>query len=79
MATDKFTSFIFKFPVKELYMMIDFDYNESNKDEVEEFLNDKNIEFFTESIRIRSIKELLDKNAYYFSRSLLLYNSKSDL
>jgi CRP-like cAMP-binding protein len=73
------SSFLFKFPLKELFQMIDYDYNEDNKKEIEEFLNDKNIDFLSDAIRIKNIKELFDKNAYYFSRSLMIYNSKSDL
>ncbi len=72
-------SFIFKFPAKELYRMVDYDPEENDEKDIEEFLNDKNIDFFSDSIRIKSIKELLDKNAYYFSRSLMIYNSRADM
>ncbi len=67
--------FIFKFSEKELYQMIDYDYDKKRKTEIEDFLKDKNIEFFQDSIKIKKIKDLFDKNAYYFSRALITYNS----
>ena len=68
-------SFIFKFPVKELYQMIDFDYDERRKEEVSDFLNDKNIGFYWDSIKVKNIGNLFDKNSYYFSRALIAFNS----
>jgi CRP-like cAMP-binding protein len=68
-------SFIFRFPLKELFQMADYDYSERKKDEIIEFLNDKNMEFFSDAIKIRKIGELFDKNSYFFARSLISYNA----
>ncbi len=69
------SSFIFVFPLKELYNMIDYEYNELNKDDIADFLNDKNFDFYNGSIKIKKIGRLLDKNAYYLSRLLMSYNT----
>ncbi len=71
-------SYIFKFPVKELYEMIDYEYDETKKDEVIEFLNDKNLEFYKDCIKIKDLGAFLDKSSYLFSRSLIVYNSRMD-
>ena len=64
---------VFKFPLKELCSMIDYDYSESKKEEIDDFLKDKNIEFYVSSIKVRSIGELFDRNAYHFGRALMSY------
>ena len=66
-------SYVFKFPLKELCSMIDYEYSESKKEEIIDFLKDKNFEFFVNSIKVRSIGELFDKNAYHFGRALMSY------
>jgi len=71
-------SFIFKFPVEELYQMIDFNYNISNKKEISDFLNDINLEFLKDSIRVKNLKSLFDKNSFYYTRALIIYNNAMD-
>jgi hypothetical protein len=63
----------FKFPVDELYQLLGF--TDKNKREIDEFLKDKNFEFYKDSIKVRSIAELLDRNAYHFSLALRAYGS----
>jgi CRP-like cAMP-binding protein len=58
----------FKFPVEELYQLLDF--SEKNKKEIDEFLKDKNFEFFKDSIKIRNIADLFDRNSYHFSKGV---------
>lgn len=65
-------NFIFKFPIEELYQMLDF--TEKMKQEIDDFLNDKNIELYWDSMRIRNIGDLFDKNTYNFARALFAYN-----
>jgi len=69
-------SFTFKFPIEELYQMLDFD--KKTKDDIEDFLNDKNVELYPDSIRIRNIGELFDKYFYNYSRALYVYNGMVD-
>ncbi|HOV13226.1 MAG TPA: cyclic nucleotide-binding domain-containing protein [Spirochaetota bacterium] len=65
-------SFLFKVPVDEFYQMLDF--TDKMKNEVSDFLNDKNIEISWDSVRIKNIGDLFDKNVYNFSRALFAYN-----
>ena len=70
--------FLFRFPLKELCNMIDYEYKEYNKSEISDFLNDKNLDFYQDSIKVKKIGQLLDKNAYYISRYLASMNIKQD-
>ena len=63
--------YIFKFPLKELCEMVNCDYNKINKEEIGDFLKDKNLEFFIDTIKIKRIKELFDKNLYHFTRAVM--------
>jgi CRP-like cAMP-binding protein len=73
-------SFTFKFPVKELYQMLGLDFSQQVKVETAEFLNDDNIGFFRDSIEIRKLEKLFDRNAYHFSRAAHTFKSlQSDI
>ena len=63
--------YIFKFPLKELCEMVNCDYNKINKEEIGDFLKDKNLEFFIDTIKVKRIKDLFDKNIYHFSRAVM--------
>jgi len=69
-------SFTFKFPIEELYQMLDFD--EKTKNEIVDFENDKNLEFFWDSTKVKHIGTLFDKNSYHFSRALYALNGVID-
>jgi CRP-like cAMP-binding protein len=69
-------SFTFKFPIQELYQMLDFD--EKSKRDIVEFENDKNLEFYWDSTKIRNIGALFDKNAYHFTRAQYQFNGMVD-
>jgi len=62
--------YIFNFPLKELCEMVNCDYEKIKKEEMEDFIKDKNFDFFIDSIRVKRIKELFDKNSYHFSRAV---------
>ncbi len=64
-------NYIFKFPLKELCEMADYDFDTIKKGELEEFLNDKNFEFFIDNIKVRKIKDLFERNAYHFNRAIM--------
>lgn len=64
-------NFIFKFPLKELCEMVDCDYDSIKKEDLEDFQKDKNFEFFIDNIKVRRIKDLFEKNAYHFNRSIM--------
>jgi CRP-like cAMP-binding protein len=61
----------FKFPVDELYQLLGF--TEKNKKDIDDFLHDKNFEFYKDSIKIRNIGDLFDRNSYHFSKALHSY------
>lgn len=62
------TSYVLKFPKEELFNMIDLE--DSAKDKISDFLDDKNFDFLYDSIKIRNIKALYDRNAFFFTRAL---------
>ncbi len=57
---------VFSISLDDLFLMTDFD--KDNRSEAGPFLSDDNFEFTTDSIKVRSIKKLLDKKSYYFAR-----------
>ena len=58
--------------------MIDYEYKEYNKDEIADFLNDRNLDFYQDSIKIKKIGQLLDRNAYHISRYLSSINTQQN-
>lgn len=70
-------SFLFKFPLNELYSMIEITRRE-RENGIEDFLTDKNFEFYYDSIKVKNIGDLFDKNAFYYSRAVLAHKSYSD-
>lgn len=63
--------YIFKFPVKELCEMVNCDYDKIKKEEIGDFLKDSNLEFFIDTIKVKRIKDLFDKNSYHFNRVII--------
>lgn len=61
--------FVFNFSLKELYEMLDID--ERKQDKIKDFLNDKNIEFGSDFIKIKKTSDFLDKAYFYFTRANL--------
>jgi CRP-like cAMP-binding protein len=72
---EKGNSFVFKFPVEELYQMINYEFDPKNREDIVEFLEDNNLDFFPDAIKVRHIGDLFSKNIYHFSRAMLSYNS----
>lgn len=70
------SSFLFKFPLNELFEMID--YQAVDQKEITPFLEDSNFEFYEDSIMIKSIDKLMAKNSYHFTKSLREYKSLLD-
>ena len=68
----EFESFyIFRFPLKELCEMVNCDYDKIKKEEIGDFLKDSNLEFFIDTIKVKRIKDLFDKNSYHFNRVII--------
>lgn len=72
---EKGNTFIFKFPADELYQMLDYEFDKRNREEIAEFLDDSNLEFFWDSIKVKNIGKLFDKNSFHFSRAVITYNN----
>ncbi|MCG8571716.1 MAG: cyclic nucleotide-binding domain-containing protein [Spirochaetes bacterium] len=63
-------SYTFQYPLNELYSMTDLS-KEERDNQIHEFLNDHNFVFTYDSIKVKKIGELLDRNSYFYSRALL--------
>jgi CRP-like cAMP-binding protein len=65
--------YVFKFPLKELCQMVDYEYSEMKKDEISDFMKDNNFDFYVNAIKVKNIKRLFDKNSYHFGRALMSF------
>lgn len=65
---DSERSYTFKFPLKELYQMLDIN-PEKKAEELKDFLKDKNFEFYDDCIKIKKIGVLYGKNSFYLTRT----------
>lgn len=75
---DRDKPYTFRFSSNELYDMIDYEYDKvKSREELRDFFEDKNIELFHDSIRIKNIGLFMDKSSYLFSRAITLYANRA--